>query len=83
MGRKASEINFPFEAKQKDLPVLPSQEQEREEPGEGQDKDGKKEEDREAFDWKKHLSKCIRLTRKTAKAFGASRPACSLARSLI
>jgi hypothetical protein len=66
MGRKASEINFPFEAKKKDLPSSGSKEaEEKEKEGEGE---------AEPFDWKKHLSKCIRLTRKTAAAFGQYLP---------
>lgn len=59
MGRKSSEINFPFEAKKKDLPALPSSEKEGDDDG-----------DVEQFDWKKHLSRCVRLTRKKAAAFG-------------
>jgi hypothetical protein len=64
MGRKASEINFPFEAKKKDLPALATKEPEED----TAHTDG--EQDPPPFDWKRHLSKCIRLTRKTAIQFG-------------
>lgn len=67
MGRKASEINIPFEAKPKDLPALAT-------PVKDKDGDENEEEggegEREPFDWKKHLSKCIRLTRKAAIELG-------------
>mmetsp|Transcript_24049 Transcript_24049/g.40884 ORF Transcript_24049/g.40884 Transcript_24049/m.40884 type:complete len:669 (-) Transcript_24049:93-2099(-) len=63
MGRKASEINFPFEAKKKDLPALATKEPEEREGGADDD------EPPPAFDWKRHLSKCIRLTRKSAANF--------------
>ena len=58
MGRKTSEINFPFEAKKKDLPALAKADGD-EEGGEG-----------EGMDWKKHICKYIRLTRKKAAEFG-------------
>ena len=75
MGRKASEINFPFEAKKKDLPALASS-------AEKEDLEGASggggggggstggDEQPPPFDWKRHLSKCIRLTRKTAVKLG-------------
>ena len=85
MGRKASEINFPFAAKPKDLPALAVPSKDRDDEGEGEgspdkdkdtskDKDKDKDKAKEEFDWKKHLSKCIRLTRKAATDLGEGCP---------
>ena len=66
MGRKSSEINFPFAAKEKDLPALPVKVNE-----EKDETETKKDPDAvEEFDWKKHLCKSIRLTKKTASELG-------------